>query len=67
MMAKRRKPRTTGDAPRRAPAASPASALTPGPPPRTTAWGRPDAAVVVAAVLGPLAVYVATLRRTVVL
>ncbi len=70
MMARRSKPRTTGDAPRRARAASPASALAAGPaadqcPP--VSWRRPDAAAVVAAVLGPLAVYAATLPRTVVL
>ena len=70
MKAKRRKRQTTGDAPRRAAAASPASALAAGPtadegPP--ISWGRPDAAAVVAAVLAPLAVYAATLPRTVVL
>ena len=70
MMAKRRRPRTTSDAPGRAPGASPVSARASGaagdegPP---VAWGRPDTAAVVAAVLGPLAVYVATLPRTVVL
>ena len=69
MTAKRRKPVPTPGARRRAPAAAPAS--TPARPATNGAApfspGRPDAAALAAAALGPLALYVATLPRTVVL
>ena len=64
MMAKRRKPRH-GDGGRRGPAPSPDPAAA-GPPRRLSA-GRLDVAGLAAAVLGPLALYAATLPRTVVL
>ena len=60
MTARRRKPATGGVPGRRAPAAGPASnEAAPFP------WDRPDAAALAAAVLGPLALYAATLPRTV--
>ena len=68
MMAKRRKPERRGGVALRAPAASVgpvAGAGAPGPPPLSP--GRADAAALAAAVLGPLALYVVTLPRTVVL
>ena len=70
MTAKRRKPVPTPGARRRTPTAGPASAPAAGPATNGAApvsWGRPDAAALAAAVLGPLALYVATLPRTVVL
>ena len=70
MMARRRKPGPAAGAPWRAPAAFPASTLAAGPAVNGAApvsWGRPDAAALAAAVLGPLALYAATLPRTVVL
>ena len=70
MTAKRRKPVPTPGARRRTPTAGPASAAAAGPAANGAApvsRGRPDAAALAAAVLGPLALYVATLPRTVVL
>ena len=70
MTAKRRKPVPTPGARRRTPTAAPASAPAAGPATNGAAPfspGRPDAAALAAAVLGPLALYVATLPRTVVL
>ena len=70
MTAKRRKPVPTPGARRRTPTAGPASAPAAGPATNGAAPfspGRPDAAALAAAVLGPLALYVATLPRTVVL
>ena len=63
MTARRRKPERGAGAPRRTPAAD----GTPGPRLLPLSPGRPDAAALAAAVLGPLALYVATLPRTVVL
>ena len=68
MMVKRRNPGRTASGPRRAPAASPgpaAAAPAVRTPPPTA--GRPDAAALALAVLGPLALYIATLPRSVVL
>ena len=70
MTAKRRKPVPTPGARRRTPTAGPASAPAAGPAANGAApvsWGRSDAAALAAAVLGPLALYAATLPRTVVL
>ena len=70
MTAKRRKPVPTPGARRRTPTAAPASAPAAGPATNGAAPfspGRSDAAALAAAVLGPLALYVATLPRTVVL
>ena len=67
MTAKRRKPVPTPGARRRTPTAGPASAPAAGPATNGAAPfspGRPDAAALAAAVLGPLALYVATLPRT---
>ena len=70
MTAKRRKPVPTPGARRRTPTAAPASAPAAGPATNGAAPvspGRSDAAALAAAVLGPLALYAATLPRTVVL
>ena len=70
MTAKRRKPVPTPGARRGTPTGVPASAAAAGPAANGAApvsRGRPDAAALAAAVLGPLALYVATLPRTVVL
>ena len=70
MTAKRRKPVPTPGARRRTPTAGPASAPAAGPATNGAAPvspGRSDAAALAAAVLGPLALYAATLPRTVVL
>ena len=70
MTAKRRKPVPTPGARRRTPTAGPASAPAAGAAANGAApvsRGRPDAAALAAAVLGPLALYAATLPRTVVL
>ena len=62
--AKRRRPARVGGAPRHAPSVS---GGTPARPAVPLAAGWPDAAALAAAVLGPLALYAATLPRTVVL
>ena len=70
MTAKRRKPVPTPGARRRTPTGVSASAPAAGPATNGAApvsWGRSDAAALAAAVLGPLALYAATLPRTVVL
>ena len=70
MTARRRKPAAAVGATRRAPVAAGASAPAAGPTANGAgpfSWGRRDAAALAAAVLGPLALYVATLPRTVVL
>ena len=78
MTAKRRKSAAAAGATGRTPAAvpGPTPAAGRGPDPAAAAgvtgaapfsWSRPDAAALAAAVLGPLALYVATLPRTVVL
>ena len=77
MTARRRKPARVAGSARRAPGAAPASAgpgvgapaSAAGPAANGAAplsWGRPDVAALAAAVLGPFALYAATLPRTVV-
>ena len=66
MTARRRKPAPAAGAARRAPVAAPNPAPAAGGA-APFSWSRPDAAALAAAVLGPLALYAATLPRTVVL